>query len=131
MRKLVNAGENGVTIHAMQSQSGFSGMNVAPSQKVRVAAGDGAFKFMWYSNGNGVAHKDSVQNNINNVVCARRVAHLDCDHALLLKIKHNGADRWALIEMGRVEESTPPLALAHTRDYANLRRALRSAGCAI
>ena len=41
------------------------------------------------------------------------------------------AVQWALIEMGRVEESTPPLALAHTRDYANLRRALRSAGCAI
>jgi 4-hydroxy-tetrahydrodipicolinate synthase len=41
------------------------------------------------------------------------------------------AVQWALIEMGRVEESTPPLALAQTRDYANLRRALRSAGCAI
>lgn len=41
------------------------------------------------------------------------------------------AVQWALIEMGRVEESTPPLALSQTRDYANLRRALRSAGCAI
>lgn len=39
--------------------------------------------------------------------------------------------QWALIEMGRVEESTPPLALSQTRDYANLRRALRSAGCGI
>lgn len=41
------------------------------------------------------------------------------------------AVQWALIEMGRVEESTPPLALSQTRDYANLRRALRSVGCAI
>lgn len=41
------------------------------------------------------------------------------------------AVQWALIEMGRVEENTPPLALSQTRDYANLRRALRSAGCAI
>lgn len=41
------------------------------------------------------------------------------------------AVQWALIEMGRVAESTPPLALSQTRDYASLRRALRSAGCAI
>ncbi|HEY1075166.1 MAG TPA: dihydrodipicolinate synthase family protein [Fontimonas sp.] len=41
------------------------------------------------------------------------------------------AMQWALIEMGRVEESTPPLALSQTRDYANLRQALRSAGCGI
>lgn len=41
------------------------------------------------------------------------------------------AVQWALIEMGRVAESTPPLALSQTRDYTNLRRALRSAGCAI
>ncbi|MDM4769027.1 dihydrodipicolinate synthase family protein [Solimonas sp. SE-A11] len=39
--------------------------------------------------------------------------------------------QWALIEMGRVAESTPPLALSQTRDYTNLRRALRSTGCAI
>ncbi len=41
------------------------------------------------------------------------------------------AVQWALIEMGRVEESTPPLALSQTRDYASLRRALRSVGCGI
>ncbi|WP_165797518.1 dihydrodipicolinate synthase family protein [Solimonas fluminis] len=41
------------------------------------------------------------------------------------------AVQWALIEMGRVAESTPPLALSQAKDYASLRRALRSAGCAI
>lgn len=41
------------------------------------------------------------------------------------------AIQWALIEMGRVAESTPPPALSQQVDYAGLRRALRVAGCAI
>lgn len=41
------------------------------------------------------------------------------------------AVQWALTEMGRVAESTPPLMLAQPSDYATLRRALRTAGCAI
>ena len=98
--RLVRAAKNGVEIRAKQNPNGFPGMGAAPSQNVQVAAGDGALKFMYYSNGTGAAHKDSVQNNVNNVVCARRVAHLDCNHALMLKIKHEGVDRWALIDMG-------------------------------
>ena len=42
-----------------------------------------------------------------------------------------GAIQWARIEMGRIAESTPPPALSQKIDYANLRRALRVAGCAI